>query len=195
MERRGKPRDFEADIFNFDTKEYITNISSSTDIVGEPYSRGDFLGISDSVLFKNNSRRARKCEIMGVEKVNSSKYNLFIKPTNEDIPSMKINLENLAEFSNKDNLKKFRLEIFNAENNEYLVTSNISVRNLRGKQPYKIGDMLPVPDCFINNNNNCRKLRKCIIKAIMPDKKEENTYILHVKPTGEEYFLGRDTQL
>ena len=194
MENRGKSRDFEAEIFDSVTKKSITHIYSSTDVLDEPYEVGGYITLGDSVLYKNNSQRARKCRILNVEKLSESTYNLFITPTNQEVPSVKVNLEQLVKAKQEDETIRFKFDIYDLKDNRFLATSGLRFENSERKEPHKIGDVIPLPDCFIHDNN-CRKLRKCIIQRITPVEKEPNKYILHVEVTNDEYRLGIDTNL
>jgi hypothetical protein len=86
-------RDFEARVFDFVSNRYLFPTYTSTREEGEPYKVGEEFIASDSVVFKNNSRRLRKCLIRKVEQVSETKYDVYIEPTREDVKGTIIDIE------------------------------------------------------------------------------------------------------
>lgn len=84
-------RDFEAEIFDLKSGRYLGSMFTSTREPGEPYKLGGELVLSDSIIYKNNSKRVRKCYIRKAEKVNDLEgkklncYNLYVEPTKEEV--------------------------------------------------------------------------------------------------------------
>ena len=82
--------DFEAEIFDLKSGRHLGSMFTSTREAGEPYKLGEELVLSDAIIYKNNSKRVRKCYIRKAERVNDLEgkhincYNIFVEPTKEE---------------------------------------------------------------------------------------------------------------
>lgn len=91
-------RHYEFEVYDFKSGNHLASGSDTSRLEGEPYSIGDEFIVGDFALFKNNSKRTRKCIIKKVERIGqTNKYNIFVEPTKEDVKFGRNLLEDLSE--------------------------------------------------------------------------------------------------
>lgn len=78
-------RDYEAEVYDFGTGRKINTIFGGVH-EEEPFFIGQKLCFTDSVLFKNNSRRMRDCVVKEVRKISGSIYQVYVEPEKQDVP-------------------------------------------------------------------------------------------------------------
>jgi hypothetical protein len=78
-------RDFEAEIFELTTGSRVASITGSTREDSEPFKIGDLMSFNDSLLYQNNSKRARRCSVQRIEhEPNSANYKVYILAIGEE---------------------------------------------------------------------------------------------------------------
>ncbi|VVB79486.1 Uncharacterised protein [uncultured archaeon] len=90
---------FRLEVYDFGTRRYIAEeITFSRG--SRPYAIGEEYVASDTVIFKNNSKRMRSSVVRQVERIEGNKYRVYIEPTKEDIPFK--NLDTLTDVDSAD---------------------------------------------------------------------------------------------
>jgi hypothetical protein len=91
---------------------------------------------------------------------------------------------------NEEGHVEINYDLINIKNNQYIVSIRVvQYASSSKKRIYKIGDIIPVPDCVINTNN-CKRLRECIVDKLIPIEDKIDSYYVYVTPTLKEFDMG-----